>query len=126
MVFGVTTLFVVQSMSMTVAADGTVSDTAVAGHDLLQRCYVLKEIAAPDGFVLPTGAAALTPVMVKAGANGVVPLVKINNTQQRVPELPFTGSNVQLALTIGGIALLIIALGGVLVVRRRATRRENG
>ncbi|MGO4301756.1 SpaH/EbpB family LPXTG-anchored major pilin [Leifsonia sp. RAF41] len=110
----------------TVAADGTVSDTAVAGHDFLQRCYVLKEIAAPDGFVLPTGAAALTPVMVKAGANGVVPLVKINNTQQRVPELPFTGSNVQLALTIGGIALLIIALGGVLVVRRRATRRENG
>lgn len=109
----------------TVAADGTVSNTSVANHDFLQRCYVLKEITAPNGFVLPTGAAALTPVMVKAGANGVVPLVKIDNTQQGVPQLPFTGSNVQIALTIGGIALLIIALGGVMVVRRRAARREN-
>ncbi|MGO4534777.1 SpaH/EbpB family LPXTG-anchored major pilin [Leifsonia sp. 2MCAF36] len=109
----------------TVAADGTVSNTTVAGHDLVQRCYVLKEIAAPNGFVLPTGVAALTAVMVKAGTNGVVPLVTINNTQQGVPQLPFTGSSVQLALTIGGIALLIIALGGVLVVRRRAARREN-
>jgi len=109
----------------TVAADGTVSNTSVANHDFLQRCYVLKEITAPNGFVLPTGAAALTPVMVKAGANGVVPLVKIDNTQQGVPQLPFTGSNVQIALTIGGIALLIIALGGVLVVRRRTARREN-
>ena len=109
----------------TVAADGTVSNTSVAGHDFLQRCYVLKEIAAPNGFVLPTGAAALTQVMVKVGANGVVPLVKIDNTQQTFPELPFTGSNVQIALTIGGIALLIIALGGVMVIRRRTARREN-
>ncbi|MGN7800026.1 SpaH/EbpB family LPXTG-anchored major pilin [Leifsonia sp. 22587] len=109
----------------TVAADGTVSDTTVAGHDLQQRCYVLEEIAAPNGFVLPSGAAALTPVMVKAGANGTVPLVKIQNTQQGVPQLPFTGSSIQLAMTIGGIALLVVALGGVLVVRRRNTRREG-
>ncbi len=109
----------------TVAADGTVSNTTVAGHDLRQRCYVLEEIQAPNGFVLPTGAAALTPVMVKSGANGATPIATIENTQQGVPQLPFTGSSVQLALTIGGIALIVMALGGVLVVRRRANRREN-
>jgi fimbrial isopeptide formation D2 family protein/LPXTG-motif cell wall-anchored protein len=110
----------------TVAADGTVSNTTVAGHDFQQRCYVLKEILAPNGFVLPTGAAALTAVMVKTGANGTVPLVKIENVQQGVPELPFTGSSVQLALTIGGIALLVIALGGVMLIRRRrAATDEN-
>ncbi|WP_431219471.1 SpaH/EbpB family LPXTG-anchored major pilin [Leifsonia xyli] len=110
---------------MTVAADGTVSNTSVAGHDFTQRCYVLKEIQAPNGFVLPTGTAALTAVMVKAGDNGTTSLVDIKNTQQGVPELPFTGSNVQVALTIGGIALLVIALGGVMIVRRRNTSREN-
>lgn len=106
----------------TVAADGTVTDTTVAGHDLQRRCYVLREVAAPAGFVLPTGQAALTPVMVKAGQNGAVPLVKIQNTQQGVPQLPFTGSDVQRALTIGGIALLAVAAGGVLIVRRRGAR----
>lgn len=109
----------------TVAADGTVSNTSVAGHDLQQRCYVLKEIVDPAGFVLPTGAAALTAVMVKTGANGTVPLVKINNTQQGVPQLPFTGSNVQTALTIGGIALIVMAIGGVLIVRRRNNSRHE-
>ncbi|MDN4598047.1 SpaH/EbpB family LPXTG-anchored major pilin [Leifsonia virtsii] len=110
----------------TVAADGTVSNTTKAGHDFQQRCYVLKEILAPNGFVLPTGTAALTAVMVKVGANGTTPLVKIENVQQGVPELPFTGSSVQVALTVGGIALLVIALGGVMLIRRRrATSNEN-
>jgi LPXTG-motif cell wall-anchored protein len=63
--------------------------------------------------------------MVKTGDNGTVPLVKIDNTQQGVPQLPFTGSNVQIALTIGGIALLAIAFGGVLIIRRRFANREN-
>lgn len=109
----------------TVAADGTVSMTTVPGHDFTERCYVLEEIKSPNGFVLPTGAGALTEVLVKAGANGAVPVTKIENTQQIFPELPFTGSNVQLALTIGGIALLIIALGGVLIIRRRNANRET-
>ncbi|MFF9564295.1 SpaH/EbpB family LPXTG-anchored major pilin [Leifsonia sp. NPDC014704] len=103
----------------TVAADGTVSNTTKAGHDFQQRCYVLEEIAAPNGFVLPSGTAALTAVMVKTGANGSVPLTKIENVQQGVPELPFTGSSVQIALTVGGIALIVVALGGVMMIRRR-------
>ena len=109
----------------TVAADGTVSNTTVTGHDLQQRCYVLEEVKAPSGFVLPNSTAALTPVMVKAGPNGSTPLVEIKNVQQGAPELPFTGSSAQLALTIGGIALIVVALGGVLLVRFRNSRREN-
>lgn len=102
-----------------VAADGTVTDVNQPGHDVTQRCYVLKEITAPAGFVLPVGAAALTEVIVAAGDNGTVALLSIANTQQGVPTLPFTGADGQLALTIGGTALLAIALGGVLMVRRR-------
>jgi fimbrial isopeptide formation D2 family protein/LPXTG-motif cell wall-anchored protein len=102
-----------------VAADGTVTDVNQPGHDVTQRCYVLKEITAPTGFVLPVGAAALTEVIVAAGDNGTAALLDITNTQQGVPTLPFTGADGQLALTIGGIALLAIALGGVLMVRRR-------
>ncbi|MEV8214481.1 SpaH/EbpB family LPXTG-anchored major pilin [Leifsonia sp. NPDC077715] len=109
----------------TVAADGTVSNTTVPGHDLQQRCYVLEEVKAPAGYVLPSGAAALTPVMVKTGVNGPAPLVTIENVQQGAPELPFTGSSAQLALTIGGIALLVVALGGVLLVRFRNSRRDS-
>lgn len=109
----------------TVAADGTVSNTTKAGHDFQQRCYVLQEIAAPNGFVLPTGTAALTPVMVKTGANGSIPLLKIDNIQQGVPELPFTGSSVQIALTVGGIALIVIALGGVMMIRRRRAAADE-
>jgi fimbrial isopeptide formation D2 family protein/LPXTG-motif cell wall-anchored protein len=110
---------------MTTAADGTVSNTTVAGHDLTQRCYVLQEIVAPTGYVLPTGAAALTPVIVKAGANGTTPIATIANTQQGVPSLPFTGSSVQLAMTIGGIALVVIALGGLLLISRRRARKNE-
>ncbi|NUU06495.1 SpaH/EbpB family LPXTG-anchored major pilin [Leifsonia sp. C5G2] len=109
----------------TVAADGTVSNTTKPGHDFQQRCYVLKEIQAPNGFVLPTGADALTAVMVKAGTNGTTPLVKIENVQHGVPELPFTGSSMQLAMTIGGIALIVVALGGILVIRRRRAANDE-
>ncbi len=102
-----------------VAADGTVTDVNEEGHDYAQRCYVLKEIAAPAGFVLPAGDAALTEVVVAAGDNGTVPLIEIDNTQQGVPTLPFTGADGQLALTITGVALAIIAVGGALVFNRR-------
>jgi len=109
----------------TVEADGTVSTTTVAGHDVDARCYVLEEIAAPAGFVLPNSTGKLTPVLVKTGANGAVPLVTIENRQLGAPELPFTGSSAQVALTIGGIALVVVALGGVLLVRRRNATRAG-
>lgn len=103
-----------------IASDGTVTDVNTPGHDYSERCYVLKEIAAPAGFILPVGAAALTEVVIAAGDNGTVPLIAIDNTQQGAPTLPFTGADGQLALTIAGIALAAITVGGVLVTRRRA------
>lgn len=110
--------------ALEVAADGTVTNTTVAGRDFASRCYVLKEIAAPAGFVLPTGAAALTEVVINTGDNGTIPLVEIDNTQQGVPTLPFTGADGQQALTIAGIALAVIALGGVFIVRRRKAQAD--
>lgn len=105
--------------ALTTAADGTVTDVTRPGHNLTTRCYVLKEIAAPAGFVLPTGAAALTEVVIAAGDNGSIPLVEIDNTQQGVPTLPFTGGDGQWALTLAGVSLGAIALGGLFIVRRR-------
>ncbi len=93
----------------TVGSDGTVSGTAAATSDFTQRCYVLKQITAPTGFVLPSGSSALTPVIVKSGTNGSTALATIPNAQQSIPALPLTGSNLQVTLTIGGIAVILIA-----------------
>lgn len=106
--------------------DGSVENVTVDGHDFDQRCYLLQELKAPAGYVLPTGNAALTPVMVETGVNGTVssPYAQIPNEKQTVPELPLTGANGQLALTVGGIALLGAAIGGVLMTRRRSAKTD--
>lgn len=83
------------------------------------RCYVLKETAAPAGYVLPTGDAALTPLKVTPNATASSTVdVTIDNTKQNVPQLPLTGANGQLLLLIGGSALILLAFGGALVLRR--------
>ncbi|MGO3834282.1 MAG: SpaH/EbpB family LPXTG-anchored major pilin [Microbacteriaceae bacterium] len=94
-----------------------VSDSVNPVIDAQQRCYVLKEIAAPAGFVLP--ADPFTAVTVKVGETTVSDNVEIVNTQQDVPELPLTGAAGQILLIIGGIAAVAIAMGLVLVNRRR-------
>ena len=109
---------------LTVAADGTVSNVTVAGHDFQARCYVLEEIKAPAGYVLPASPETLSAVLVAPGAHPTAQIT-IKNTPQVAPELPFTGSNAQIALTIGGIALIVIALGGILVIRRRRNSHES-
>lgn len=109
---------------LTVAADGTVSNVTVAGHDFQARCYVLEEIKAPAGYVLPASPETLSAVLVAPGAHPTAQIT-IKNTPQVTPELPFTGSNAQIALTIGGIALIVIALGGILVIRRRRNTHES-
>ncbi|WP_285726824.1 SpaH/EbpB family LPXTG-anchored major pilin [Psychromicrobium xiongbiense] len=107
--------------------DGSVQNVTVAGHDFQQRCYLLQELVAPAGYVLPTGNAALTPLMVKTGANGSVtsPYAQIPNTQQSVPQLPLTGGDGLVLLTTAGIGLMILAAGGSLVVAARRRRREE-
>lgn len=95
-----------------------VSDSVNPAIDALQRCYVLKEIAAPAGYVLP--ADPFTAVTVKIGETMVSDNVEIVNTQQGVPELPLTGAAGQVLLIAGGIAAIAIAAGLILLNRRRA------
>lgn len=87
-------------------------------NGLQERCYVLVETKAPNGFVLPTGNATKTEVIVKAGEVTQVSK-EIPNKQQEVPELPLTGGAGQVLMVIGGLALVSVAAGSVLVARRR-------
>lgn len=96
-----------------------VSDSVQAPVDAEQRCYVLKEVAAPAGYVLP--AEPFTGVAVQAGQTAVSDNVEIINTQQEVPELPLTGAAGQVLLIAGGVAAIAIALGLVLMNRRRGS-----
>lgn len=109
---------------LVVDADGSVTDVNESGHDLDSRCYVLVEVKAPAGYVLPTGDDAKTAVQINTGVNGPVDglaYLTITNAQQVVPGLPLTGANGQLLMMWAGIALVTIAAGSVLIaVRRRA------
>lgn len=94
-----------------------VSDSVTPANSSGQRCYFLKEVQAPAGFVTPTGNAAFTPIAVVAGETAEA-TVKIENTKQSVPNLPLTGGNGTAALVLGGIALAAIGTG-VAIMRRR-------
>lgn len=87
------------------------------------RCYVLVETKAPAGFVLPSGDGAVTPVKIQVGTV-TTDNVTIENTKQAVPGLPLTGANGMLILTASGAALLMIAVGSVLVARYRERKRN--
>lgn len=94
-----------------------VSDSVNPVIDAQQRCYVLKEVAAPAGYVLP--ADPFTAVTVKIGETTTSDNVEILNTQQEVPELPLTGGSGQLLIIAGGVAAVAVAAGLVLMNRRR-------
>ena len=94
-----------------------VSDSVNPAVDSAQRCYVLKEIAAPAGYVLP--ADPFRGITVNIGATAVSANADIVNTQQGVPGLPLTGANGQIILITAGVGLGVIALGLVLMKRRR-------
>lgn len=97
-----------------------VSDSVNAPVDALERCYVLQEIAAPAGYVLPDN--PFTGVTVTVGETTTAENGEIVNTQQEVPELPITGAAGQAALIIGGAAMGAIAIGLVLLNRRSTTK----
>lgn len=94
-----------------------VSDSVNPVIDNPQRCYVLKETAAPAGYVLP--ADPFTAVTVLIGST-TADDVEIENTQQGVPPLPLTGAAGQVLLISAGAAALAVAFGLVLMRRRRA------
>lgn len=81
-----------------------------------QRCYVLVETKAPTGYVLPQQAE--TPVTIKVG-QVTDDNITIENTKHAVPNLPLTGAAGKVLLTVAGAALLMVAIGSVLVSRYR-------
>lgn len=83
-----------------------------------QRCYFVREIKAPAGFVTPTGSAAYTAVAVTVGQTATFD-VEIANVKQQVTELPLTGGAVRTLLIVGGGLLLA---GSVVLM---ATRRRK-
>ncbi|WP_431075340.1 SpaH/EbpB family LPXTG-anchored major pilin [Microbacterium phyllosphaerae] len=94
-----------------------VSDSENPAIDALQRCYVLKETAAPAGYVLPSD--PFTGVTVVTGETTTADNADIVNTQQGVPGLPLTGANGQLILITAGVGAAIVVIGLVLMKRRR-------
>lgn len=100
-----------------------VSDSVNPAIDAQQRCYVLKEIAAPAGFVLP--ADPFTAVAVKIGTTTPSDNVEIENTQQTVPALPMTGAAGQVILITAGIGALGVAIGLLLLKHRRRSEAKN-
>lgn len=98
-----------------------VSDSVNPVIDSPTRCYVLKETAAPAGYVLPTGTDALTAVTLTIGSTSTVDNVKIENVQQSVPNLPLTGAAGQVLLIAAGVSAAAVA-GGLVLMRRR---KEN-
>lgn len=99
----------------------SVGSAGEQSKDATQRCYVLEEVAAPAGYVLPAGGAELIPVTVTIGAtntaNGYD--ATVTNTKQAVPSLPLTG----------GLGPILVALGATLLLAAVAThiaaRRRN-
>jgi len=98
-----------------------VSDSVNPVIDAPQRCYVLKETAAPAGYVLPSD--PFTSVAVLIG-DTTTDDIEIENVQQEVPELPLTGAAGQVLLMSAGAAALAIAIGLVLMRRRQARIAE--
>ncbi|WP_217177669.1 SpaH/EbpB family LPXTG-anchored major pilin [Streptomyces sp. AC495_CC817] len=118
---GGTTRFTSTAAGVVSIAGLFVSDSVNTPVSATQRCYVIREVQAPSGFVTPVGPAADTGIRITVGttATGTYQ-AEIRNAQQNVPNLPLTGANGQLAMTIAGGALVLIAVGAVLVSRRRA------
>ncbi len=83
------------------------------------KCYVLKEVVAPLGYILPPGQGAYTPVKVVPGATSTGNVQKISNQRVTVPELPLTGTSGTLIASTVGTGLILASVGAVLVRRRQ-------
>lgn len=99
-----------------------VSDSENPVINAAQRCYVLVEVAAPAGYVLPANAD--TAVAVKIGQTTISDNVEIINTQQEVPELPLTGAAGQIMLISIGSAAVLFAVVLIMVNRRRSAVQQ--
>ena len=96
----------------------SVGSAGAGSQDATKRCYVVEEFEAPAGYVLPQQ--NTTGISVSKGALAAATYsAEIANNKQPVPQLPLTGANGQLLMTIGGISLGLIAVGSTMVIRSR-------
>lgn len=115
--------------TVTSAANGSISIPGLwvgdTNDNVTNRCYILQETKAPAGYVLPTGAAALTSVNITVGTVNVATF-DIKNDQQIVPGLPLTGGDGQMLLMVVGGSLLLLGAAGVFMrVKRRGEVTES-
>lgn len=101
------------------AAGEIVWNVYVGTGTTVERDFWIKETVALPGHVLPadpwTG-----PVTVVGGEQAEVLLVQVTNEKPEGPELPLTGANGTMLMTIGGIGLVAVAGGLYLATRRKA------
>ncbi|GAA2527937.1 SpaH/EbpB family LPXTG-anchored major pilin [Rarobacter incanus] len=122
-----TKLTVSGNSTFTSLSDGTITipglfvSSDVDGSNATSRCYVLKEVTAPAGYVLPAGGSEYTPVAVTTGTSAGID-IEITNTRKTSPNLPLTGAAGQVLMTAIGAGLFAIAIGFVFVRRSRKVR----
>lgn len=107
---------------ITTGSNGTANISLWVGNgDTTTKNYWVKETEAPAGYVLPSDPwSQAIPVVANGEASPYV--VQISNTQKEHGELPFTGADGKMLLTLIGIALLLLAIGAAVI---RYTRRAR-
>lgn len=100
--------------TITTGSDGTGSL-----NDLKIQNYVLFETAAPAGYTFDPDKA----YPVKLTETDRYVSKEIPNTKTNVPTLPLTGADGQLLMTIGGVALVLLAGGVFLVARKKRSEK---
>lgn len=93
---------------------GTLEGAMTLDHT--KRCYVLKETAAPAGYVLP--ADPFKAVAIQAGTT-TDDNVTINNTRVPIVNMPMTGANGRLLMILGGSTLALTALGAAFILAKK-------
>ena len=88
-------------------------------NDLKIQNYVLFETAAPAGYTFDPNKA----YPVKLTETNKYVRIFVLNTKTNVPTLPLTGADGQLLMTIGGVALVLLAGGVFLVARKKRSEK---
>ena len=88
------------------------------------KTFCVVETKAPAGHVLPEGAAAYKPITLEWGSPTHAKVTWTQpNTPATGPELPITGANGTMLMTVGGVALIAVAGGLYMVNRRKAVQK---
>ena len=96
-----------------------VSDSQNAPVAAAQRCYVLKEVTAPSGFILPVSPYSAVAVRTGVTNTAVAYDASIPNTRITGVVLPMTGSNGIVVLSVAGLALIAAGIVLAFLARRR-------